>query len=67
MDSFEKKMTDALVTLKNSNDILFLKNELSKTEKSLPECAAESFYRTNKLSIIKERLGILCPGFDKAF
>lgn len=28
--------------LRDSNDIEFLKKELVKTEKSLPECAAES-------------------------
>lgn len=52
MDSFAK----TLRLLSESNDIEHLKNELVKTEKSLPECAAESLYRTNKLSIIKNRI-----------
>ncbi len=67
MDSFESSMTKKLDDIKNSNDIEFLKNEFIKTEKSLPECAAESLYRTNKLSIIRERLNVLCPGFDKPY
>lgn len=67
MDSFEAKMTQALTDIKNSYDIEFLKNELIKTEKSLPECAAESLYRTNKLNIINNRLNVLCPGFDKHY
>lgn len=59
MDSFAQKMTDDLRFLMESNDVQFLKNELVKTEKSLPECAAESFYRTNKLSILKNRIAKL--------
>lgn len=59
MDSFEKTMTDRLVALRESNDIEFLKKELVKTEKSLPECAAESLYRTNKLNIIQNRISEL--------
>lgn len=59
MDSFEKTMTDRLVELRESNDIEFLKKELVKTEKSLPECAAESLYRTNKLNIIQNRISEL--------
>ena len=52
-DAFVKFQSDKLVRLKESNDIEYLKNELIETEKCLPECAAESLYRTNKLSIIK--------------
>lgn len=59
MDSFAKKMSADLRFLMESNDVQFLKNELVKTEKSLPECAAESFYRTNKLSILKNRIAKL--------
>lgn len=55
-DSFAKTMTDRLITLRESNDIEFLKKELVKTEKFLPECAAESLYRTNKLNIIQSRI-----------
>ena len=49
MDSFSKARTNELEIISKSNDIEFLKNELKKTEKSLPECAAESLFRTNKL------------------
>lgn len=59
MDSFAQKMTDDLIFLMESNDVQYLKNELVKTEKSLPECAAESFYRTNKLCILKNRIAKL--------
>lgn len=52
-------MTDRLIALRDSNDIEFLKKELVKTEKSLPECAAESLYRTNKLNIIQNRINEL--------
>ena len=67
MESFAASKTNDLEKLQNSNDIEFLKNELIKTEMSLPECAAESLYRTNKLSIIRNRLNVLCPGFDKPY
>lgn len=67
MESFAASKTNDLEKLQNSNDIEFLKNELIKTERSLPECAAESLYRTNKLSIIRNRLNVLCPGFDKPY
>ena len=58
-DSFAKTMTDRITALRESNDIEFLKKELVKTEKSLPECAAESLYRTNKLNIIQNRINEL--------
>lgn len=58
-DSFAKTMSDRLIALRDSNDIEFLKKELVKTEKSLPECAAESLYRTNKLNIIQSRINEL--------
>lgn len=56
MDSFANMQTAKLTLLRESNDIEYLKNELVKTEKSLPDCAAESLYRTNKLCILKNRI-----------
>ena len=48
--------TDLLTRLKVSTDISFLKNELKDTQNSMPECAAESLYRTNKISILTHRI-----------
>lgn len=59
MNDFESMKTNELKALKESNDLAFLKSELSKTEKTLPECAAESLYRTNKISILKNRINTL--------
>lgn len=59
MESFESMKTNQLKALEESNDIAFLKNELAKTERSLPECAAESLFRTNKISILKNRINTL--------
>ena len=67
MDSFAQSKTNEIGNLKNSNDIEFLKNEFIKTEMLLPECAAESLWRTNKLCVIKSRLNVLCPGYDKPY
>lgn len=65
MDSFEKLKTAELTMLKNSTDVEFLKKELERTYKHLPECAAESLWRTNKLSIIQNRLLTLNTGACK--
>lgn len=59
MDSFVNNRNNELKDLKESNDLEFLKKELMKTEKSMPECAAESFFRTNKLGIIRYRISQL--------
>lgn len=59
MNDFEYMKTNELKDLKESNDLAFLKSELRKAEKTLPECAAESLYRTNKISILKNRINIL--------
>lgn len=56
MDDFARKQTDALIVLRESNDIVYLKNELVNTQKSMPECASESLYRTNKISILTHRI-----------
>lgn len=56
MEEFETLQTNKLKELRMSNDIDFLKKELASTEKSMPECAAESFYRTNKISILTNRI-----------
>ena len=59
MDNFAHGMTDALADLKVSTDVSFLKKELVRTQKSMPDCAAESLYRTNKISIITHRINEL--------
>lgn len=59
MDSFVNNRNNELKYLKESNDLEFLKKELVKTEQSMPECAAESFFRTNKLCIIRYRISQL--------
>lgn len=56
MSEFAEKMTNELRLLSESTDLKYLKAELYKTEKDLPCCAAESIYRTNKLSILKNRI-----------
>ena len=61
MDSFENEMNNQLKLLSESNDLEFLKAELEKTKKELPYCAAESLFRTNKLSILEQRIKVLCP------
>lgn len=53
---FAKTMSDGLSKLKTCTDLSYLNNELEHTEKSLPSCASESLYRTNKLSIITHRI-----------
>ena len=59
MDDFAHGMTDALARLKVSTDASFLKKELVSTQKSMPDCAAESLYRTNKISILINRINEL--------
>jgi hypothetical protein len=59
MEDFARAKSDSLARLQVSTDISFLKNELKCTEKSMPECAAESLYRTNKISILKHRINEL--------
>lgn len=59
MDTFESLQTNKLKELSMSNDIEHLKRELASTEKSLPDCAAESLYRTNKISILVSRINEL--------
>ena len=48
MDEFERIQTNSLRNLKTSTDLARLKDELILTEKSIPDCAAESLFRTNK-------------------
>jgi hypothetical protein len=59
LDDFANAQTNALKNLQTCTDLSHLRNELEKTEKSSPDCAAESFYRTNKLSIITRRINEL--------
>ena len=56
IEDFANTQTQALVKLKTSNDISTLRDELKITKKSMPDCAAESMYRTNKISIIEARI-----------
>lgn len=56
MDEFERMQTESLARLKESTDVSYLKNELKITQNSMPDCAAESFFRTNKISILTHRL-----------
>lgn len=63
--SFVEAKNNELKLLSESNDLEFLKAELEKTKKDLPCCAAESLYRTNKLSILENRIRELCPETTK--
>lgn len=56
MDTFESNQTNKLKELRTNTDVKYLKKCLAETEKSMPECAAESLYRTNKLSILRSRI-----------
>lgn len=56
MDAFQNAKTQELSDLTTSNDVEFLKSELKNAEKIMPECAAESLWRTNKIAIITHRL-----------
>lgn len=56
MDSFERAQTSSLESLRMSTDIMHLKSELIATEKRMPDCAAESLFRTNKISILTHRI-----------
>jgi hypothetical protein len=53
---FAKAQTNALERLKVCTDLALLKKELTITKRLVPDCAAESLYRTNKLSIIEHRI-----------
>lgn len=54
--TFADTMSDGLKNLKTCTDLSYLKKELEKTKKSAPDCAAESLYRTNRISIITHRI-----------
>ena len=56
IEDFKNKQTDALTRLRTSNDLSYLKEQLVITNNSAPDCAAESLYRTNKISIITNRI-----------
>jgi hypothetical protein len=53
---FARKKTDSLAILRASTDLVYLRNELKNTHSSMPDCAAESLYRTNKISILANRI-----------
>lgn len=56
IEDFASAQTQSLNRLKTSNDISTLRKELKITRNSQPDCAAESLYRTNKISIIESRI-----------
>lgn len=59
MNDFIDTKNNELKAINESTDLEFLKKELVKTEKTLPECAAESLFRTNKLNVITNRIKAL--------
>lgn len=59
MENFESTRNKELELLSESNDIEFLKKELKKANDSLPDCAAEGFFRMNKIGIIQNRIHVL--------
>lgn len=56
MNSFADARNEELRLLSESNDVEFLKKELVKAEKLMPYCAAESFFRTNKILVISNAI-----------
>lgn len=56
MDDFANAKSDSLSRLKVSTDLQYLKNELVYSQNHLPECAAESLFRTNRISILTHRI-----------
>ena len=56
IEEFKNKQTDALSRIQTSNDLSYLKEQLVITNNSAPDCAAESLYRTNRISILKNRI-----------
>lgn len=56
MDSFAKSQTNSLDRLKISNDLSYLKQEFESTQSSMPCCAAESLFHTNKIAILAHRI-----------
>jgi hypothetical protein len=53
---FANKQSNSLARLKESTDLSYLKQELVITQKRMPDCAAESLFRTNKISILETRI-----------
>ena len=60
---FERAQTNSLERLKESTDVSYLKEQLMITQKRMPDCAAESLFRTNKISILESRIKELKGGF----
>ena len=56
MKEFARTQTESLTDLRKSTDIEYLKKELKSTHNSMPDCAAESLFRTNKIAIITNRI-----------
>ena len=59
LSSFSESKTAELERLRESTDLVHLRSELAKTEKSYPDCALESLYRTNKLNVLLTRISEL--------
>jgi hypothetical protein len=53
---FERAQSNSLERLKESTDVSYLKEQLVITQKRMPDCAAESLFRTNKISILETRI-----------
>lgn len=56
VEDFARTQTNSLERLRVCTDLSYLKNELALTRKSMPDCAAESLFRTNKISILETRI-----------
>jgi hypothetical protein len=53
---FARAQSNSLVRLKECTDLEYLKQELVTTQNRIPECTAESLFRTNKISILEARI-----------
>lgn len=56
MDDFARGNSESLARLKVSTDLEYLKNELVYSQNHIPECAAESLFRTNRIYILTHRI-----------
>jgi hypothetical protein len=53
---FANAQTKSLERLRVSTDLSYLKQQLVITQNCMPDCATESLYRTNKISILETRI-----------
>ena len=56
VQEFANAQTKSIERLRVSTDLSYLKQQLVITQNQMPDCAAESLFRTNKLSIIETRI-----------